>query len=29
MVVDDTALAGTSSDYNSIKDNIQYKSGNR
>ena len=28
MVVDDTALAGSSSDYNSIKDNIQYK-GNR
>ena len=25
MMVDDTALAGSSSDYNSIKDNIQYK----
>ena len=29
MVVDDTALAGSSSDYNSIKDNIQYKTSNR
>ena len=29
MMVDDTALAGSSSDYNTIKDNIQYKSGNR
>ena len=29
MVVDDGALAGSSSDYNTIKDNIQYKSGNR
>ena len=29
MMVDDTALAGTSSDYNTIKDNIQYKTGNR
>ena len=29
MMVDDTALAGTSSDYNTIKDNIQYKSSNR
>ena len=28
MVVDDTALSGNSSDYNTIKDNIQYK-GNR
>tara|TARA_B100001250_G_scaffold39192_1_gene31208 strand:- start:626 stop:913 length:288 start_codon:yes stop_codon:yes gene_type:complete len=27
MVVDDTALSGSSSEYNSIKDNIQYKSG--
>ncbi len=26
MMVDDTALAGTSSDYNTIKDNITYKS---
>ena len=25
MMVDDTALAGSSSEYNSIKDNIQYK----
>ena len=25
MVVDDTALSGTSSDYNTIKDNIVYK----
>ena len=29
MMVDDTALSGSSSDYNAIKDNIQYKSGNR
>ena len=29
MMVDDTALAGTSSDYNTIKDNIQYKSSSR
>ena len=29
MVVDDGALTGASSDYNTIKDNIQYKSGNR
>ena len=29
MMVDDTALAGSSSDYNTIKDNIQYKSSNR
>ncbi len=29
MMVDDTALAGSSSDYNTIKDNIQYKTGNR
>ena len=29
MVVDDGALAGSSSDYNTIKDNIQYKSSNR
>ena len=29
MMVDDTALAGASSDYNPIKDNIQYKSSNR
>ena len=29
MVVDDGALTASSSDYNTIKDNIQYKSGNR
>jgi len=29
MMVDDTALAGASSEYNTIKDNIQYKSSNR
>ena len=29
MMVDDTALAGTRSDYNTIKDNIQHKSSNR
>ena len=29
MMVDDTALAGSSSDYNTIKDNITYKSSNR
>ena len=29
MTVDDGALAGYSSDYNTIKDNIQYKSSNR
>ena len=29
MVVDDTALAGGSSDYNTIKDNIQYRNSNR
>ena len=29
MTVDDGALAGASSDYNTIKDNIQYKSSNR
>ncbi len=29
MVVDDGALAGSSSDYNSIKDNIQYRNSNR
>ena len=29
MMVDDTALAGSSSDYNTIKDNFQYKSSNR
>ena len=29
MVVDDNAMAGSSSDYNTIKDNIQYKSSNR
>ena len=29
MMVDDTALSGSSSEYNTIKDNIQYKSSNR
>ena len=29
MVVDDGALTSSSSDYNTIKDNIQYKSANR
>ena len=29
MVVDDTALSGASSEYNTIKDNIQYKTSNR
>ena len=29
MVVDDGALAGTTSDYNTIKDNIQYRISNR
>jgi len=29
MMVDDTALSGSSSDYNTIKDNIQYKTSNR
>ena len=29
MAVDDNSLAGSSSDYNTIKDNIQYKSSNR
>ena len=29
MTVDDSSLAGNSSDYNTIKDNIQYKSSNR
>ena len=29
MVVDDTALSGGSSDYNTIKDNIQYRNSNR
>ena len=29
MNVDDNAMSGTSSDYNTIKDNIQYKSSNR
>ena len=29
MVVDDGALTSSSSDYNTIKDNIQYKSSNR
>jgi len=29
MAVDDNSLAGSSSEYNTIKDNIQYKSSNR
>ena len=29
MTVDDGAMTGSSSDYNTIKDNIQYKSSNR
>ena len=29
MVVDDGALAGNASDYNTIKDNIQYRNNNR
>ena len=29
MNVDDNSLSGSSSDYNTIKDNIQYKSSNR
>ena len=29
MMVDDTALAGASSEYNTIKDNIQYRNNNR
>jgi len=29
MTVDDGALSGASSDYNTIKDNIQYKNSNR
>ena len=29
MMVDEGALTASSSDYNTIKDNIQYKSGNR
>jgi hypothetical protein len=29
MSVDDGAMTGSSSDYNTIKDNIQYKSSNR
>ena len=29
MTVDDSSLAGTSSDYNTIKDNITYKNNNR
>ena len=29
MNVDDNAMSGSSSDYNTIKDNIQYKSSNR
>ena len=29
MMVDDTALSGSNSDYNTIKDNIQYRNNNR
>ena len=29
MTVDDNSLAGSSSDYNTIKDNITYKNNNR
>ena len=29
MMVDDTALSGSASDYNTIKDNIQYRNTNR
>ena len=29
MTVDDSSLAGSSSDYNTIKDNIQYRNNNR
>ena len=29
MMVDDTALSGSASDYNTIKDNIQYRNNNR
>ena len=29
MMVDDSLLSNSSSDYNTIKDNIQYKSSNR
>ena len=29
MTVDDSSLAGSSSDYNTIKDNITYKNNNR
>lgn len=29
MTVDDSLLSGSNSDYNSMKDNIQYRSGNR
>ena len=29
MAVDDNSLAGSSSDYNTIKDNITYKNNNR
>jgi hypothetical protein len=29
MKVDDNSLSGDSSEYNTIKDNIQYKSSNR
>jgi DNA-directed RNA polymerase specialized sigma subunit len=29
MAVDDNAMSGTSSDFNTIKDNIQYRNNNR
>ena len=29
MMVDDTALAGSNAEYNTIKDNIQYRNNNR
>jgi len=29
MMVDENSLAGSSSDYNTIKDNIQYRNNNR
>jgi len=29
MMVDENSMAGNSSDYNTIKDNIQYRNNNR
>jgi DNA-directed RNA polymerase specialized sigma24 family protein len=29
MVIDDNLLSGSNSEYNSMKDNIQYRNGNR